>query len=361
MFKNGISFLALSFFSFVSLVANEVDDQAENIYQEFKESRREEEKAYFKQKITNLADRYFPALKNHIDIWGEVGLLYLVPSIKSMKYTSKKENILSTDDFASKRLIGCDFEWQPGYEVAVGYVNATKFWDISFKACHYHSATHEKSSTHNDPYLGMFPIWSISDNTLQGDYVTQAKIKGRLNYDRMYIQLGLFKEVAEFFVIRGFIGLDNVFLKQGYDVYYTGGVFSSGTDHIHLKNNFWGIGPQVGFVPWCSLGAGFSWFGEASLSWLLGTFNVNQSENYLSNNLYRSDNDSVKGRWATDLETGFGWKRPFYKDQFFFSLKLTGRYLAYFQQNQLKKDHFHQLGDGAVQMQGLVLSALFDF
>ena len=329
--------------------------------QEKKEQEHAKEKKYIEGKITNLANVYIPELKNAVNIWFDVGLLYFVPKIRSMDYTTGTSNILTTSNFTQNPLVYSDFQWQPGFQVGVGYVMPKTHWDVALKGYHYHSATNGRRNTEGNNLMGMFPIWSLSDHTLPGDYVTSAKIKGKLTFDRILLQGGYFFPVTDWFVVRTAVGLENVFLKQGYHIEYAGGIYSSGIDYIHMDNNFWGIGPQVGVYPWLSFGEGFSLSGRAALSFLCGRFSVKQNETYLGNELYDSSSISVRGRFATDAEAGVQWKHLFFHDQFSFAVRLAYEYLVYFDQNQLEKDVYNKLHGGSIQIQGGILSVLFDF
>lgn len=343
--------------------AEETEDKTEEerLKQERKQQRHYEEKKYLESKLFKLADTYIPSLKNPVNIWVHADLLYWVPKIRSMDYTTKKSDVLVTDNFTRESLVNSDFEWQPGFQAGVGYLFKNTHWDLAFLGTHYHSWTEGSRSTHDNQLEGMFPIWSLSSDTLPGDYVTFAKIKGRLTFNRLLFQGGYYFEVNRRFVIRPWVGLEVASLKQHYDVEYQGGIFSSGTDYIHLKNNFWGAGPQAGIYPWLYLGQGWNLFGKASFSWLYGCFKVNQRETYLNNVRYSSDHDFLNGSISTDTEAGIEWKCLFYHGKFSFATKLSWEYLVYFRQNQMKRDPYNKLSAGGVQMQGAVLSILFDF
>jgi len=328
---------------------------------EKKQQEHAKEKKYLERKITNLANAYFPELKNPVNIWFDVGLLYFVPKIRSMDYTTEASNVLTTSNFTKKPLVNSDFQWQPGFQVGVGYVMPKNRWDVALKGYHYHSATNGRRNTEGTSLLGMFPIWSLSDQTLPGDYVTSAKIKGKLTFDRVLLQGGYFFPITDWFVVRTAVGLENVFLKQGYHIEYAGGIYSSGIDYVHMDNNFWGVGPQVGVYPWLGLGEGFSLSGRAAVSFLCGRFSIEQNETYLGNELYDSSSTFVRGRWSTDVEAGVQWKHLFFHDEFSFAIRLAYEYLVYFDQNQLEKDAFNKLHGGGIQIQGGILSVLFDF
>ena len=333
----------------------------QQVKEEKKQQEHAKEKKYIEGKITNLANAYFPELKNPVNIWFDVGLLYFVPKIRSMDYTTGSSDVLTTSNFTKKPLVNSNFQWQPGFQVGVGYVMPKIRWDVALKGYHYHSATSGHRDTEGNNLLGMFPLWSLSDQTLPGDYVTSAIIKGKLTFDRILLQGGYFFPVTDRFVIRTAVGLENVFLKQGYHIEYAGGIYSSGIDYIHMDNNFWGIGPQVGVYPWVGLGEGFSFSGRAAASFLCGRFSIEQNETYLGNQLYDSSSTTVRGRWSTDVEAGVQWKHLFFHDQFSFAVRLAYEYLVYFDQNQLEKDAYNKLHGGAVQIQGGILSVLFDF
>jgi len=348
---------------FSSLHAEDSQDEKakEDGHLERKEERHKEEKKYLEGKIANLENSYIPSLKNAMQIWINLDLLYWVTKNRSMAYSTNTSNVLVTENFTTKSLVHTNFEWQPGFQVGVGYLFPKSHWDITFKGLHYHSATDGGKSTHDNPLLGMFPIWSLSNDILTGDYVTDAQMKGKLTFDRLLFQAGYFFQSSDRFVVRTWVGIESSFLKQGYHVEYSGGIFSSGTDYIHMQNNFWGTGPQVGIYPWILLGKGFSLFGKASASWLYGVFKIDQKETYLGVDRYDKNHSSVKGRWAADAEAGIQWKHPFYHDRFSFATKISWEYLVYFDQNQLKKDSYNKLQGGGVQMQGGVLSFIFDF
>jgi hypothetical protein len=357
--KRGCPFFSILFLTLPLFVFTEEAKQEEK--EKAREERKERHHKYIESKLSTLADAYIPALKNPINIWAEVGVLYFVPKISSMRYVSDETDVKTTSNFSQLPLEKVSFEWQPGFEVGVGYVQPKWHWDITLRGMHYHSATHSSHKASDVSYQGMFPVWSLAEDSLASDYVTHASMKGRLHFDRILLQSGYFAQLSSMFVLRTFLGIENIFLKQGYDIEYSGGIFSGGPDLIHMKNNFIGAGPQVGLLPWLSLGMGLSISATASVSCLFGSFNVDQQETYLGAELYESERHKTKGCWATDAKANIQWKRLFYHNHFSFSLRLSWEYMVYYKQNMLKKDPYEKLHGGGVQMQGLILSTMFDF
>ena len=156
------------------------------------------------------------------------------------------------------------------------------------------------------------------------------------------------------------------------DVDYQGGIFYvailqpgislNGTDEIKMKNNFWGLGPRIGFDPKFNLGGGWSIYGDAAISGLYGIFSIKQEEIFLSTTRYDNHEHLDRFRWIGDFAAGIGWEKPLSDDCYAISLKLGWEYHIFWHQMELKTDSFDLVPDNRnLNVQGVTLSARFDF
>lgn len=309
----------------------------------------------------NLQNSFNPSVNDGDDIWISGDLLYWLPREKSIAFLTEKQDVFTTDDFTEAGKIFPHFEWDFGYRLAIGHFFANQKWDVSLNWTHYHAFSEQKRGDANDPFVGMFPIWSIGDDIIAGDYVTFGKMHWKLHLDLIDL-----KFARDFtwgrFVLKPFASLTAGWINQDFDIQYTGGIFVSDIDYVEMKNNYWGMGPTVGIDPRLYLGAGWSIYGNASISMLMGSFNVHQEETYLFTQ--RLDRKAYPFRlaWISDLGIGLLWKQLFCNDRYALSFKAGWDYLVLFHQNDLKQGEFHLVShDRDLQLQGGVFSARFDF
>ncbi|HSX14003.1 MAG TPA: Lpg1974 family pore-forming outer membrane protein [Chlamydiales bacterium] len=309
-----------------------------------------------------------PFLLSAENAWIEVSALYWKPWEKALVATNKASDIFTTDDFTENPVIHPDFEWSWGYRLDGGY-RFSCFWDISASWTHYTSHVHQNRTVDQYAFLGMFPIWSLSDDIIAGDTIFQSHLQWKFLINLLDVQFD-YTWPYRCLDITPYFGVRSAWIKQYGNVRYQGGIFLigiiepgislEGSDDIQMKNNYWGLGPRIGLSPKWQLGRGFSLNGDAAISSLYGFFHVLQKETYLDATRFSNDKHIHRFCWISDFSAGLEWKTYFKCSAL--TLKADWEYHIFFHQFVLQRDRFHLIPeDKDLSTQGVTFSARLDF
>lgn len=320
----------------------------------------------------SLVNSYHPVVKDGTNVWIAVDVLYWKPWERALVATNKKSNVFTTDDFTKAPVVHPNFNWSLGYRVSTGYLFDPNFWDVEASWTHFTSHVSQQRSSHGSAFIGMFPIWSLSDDVITGDYVFESNLKWKVSVNMIDLQFGRYNRALNWLDLKPFFGLRSAWIKQHGDVVYEGGMFLigilrpgvslNGTDFIKMKNNYWGMGPRVGIAPRFIIAKGFSLNADAAISGLYGFFNIQQKETYLDVTRFFHQEHLNRFCWIGDLDAGVQWKRLFHHERYALTLKTDWEYHIFFHQFVLKRDDFGLVSKNRdLSMQGVTFSARFDF
>jgi len=322
---------------------------------------------------STILDSFYPELRNGSRVWICADLLYFMPDEKSMAMTNKKTDLFTTADVTKKPVVKAPFENDLGYRLGFGYIFSERKWDVAVNWTHFDTRVHQKRSTQHDIGLGMFPIWSLADDILPYDWVGEAKMHGKLNLNLLDLDFGYALTFGKIFFLRPFAGIRTAWIDQDIDIAYSGGIFAngldlpslnsaSGSDRINMKNNFWGMGPQLGIEPQVNIGKGWRLYGNACGTLEYGVFDVHQRETYLQTTRYNRHRHSGRFRWILDAGAGILWKTFCARERFALTFKLGWEYYLFFHQVEFKGDAFSLISDDRnLVLNGAGFSARFDF
>ena len=320
-----------------------------------------------------LADKFYnPENK----FWVGVDLIYAKAREKSLVLTNHKCDLFTTDDFTKSAPLHPHFDWDFGYRIGMGYLfppHMHHALDISMEWMHYHTRAEQHELANETANIqGMFPIWSLSDDILRGDYVTRADLNWGLTINMLDLALNYSLHYKKRIEMKSFVGLRSGWIKQRMDIDYKGGIFLLdllasgvslvGTDTIAMKNNFWGLGPIVGVCPRYILCHGIRLYVDTAISGLCGYYSLHQKETYLEKTRFYSSRHPVQFRWIGDLGAGAYWKTFLYKTTYPVVVKLGWEYHIFFNQMKLQGDAFGLVSDNRnLELQGVTLSTSLDF
>ncbi len=326
----------------------------------------------FAEHSRSLINSYNPAVKEGINVWIDVDILYWKPWERALVATNKESDIFTTDDFTEAPVVHPHFEWSLGYRLNSGYLFSSYLWDVEASWTHFTSHVSQHRSAKSSAFLGMFPIWSLADDVIAGDYVFESNLRWKFCINILDLQFGRYWNALSWLDLKPFFGLRSAWIKQNGKVFYEGGMFLigilepgislNGTDHIKMKNNYWGMGPYVGIAPRIILGKGFSLIADAAIAGLYGFFRVKQKEIYLDTTRFSEHQHLDRFRWIGDLAAGVEWKRLFHHERYGLTFKTEWEYHIFFHQFELKTDDFDLVpGNRDLSVQGVTFSARFDF
>ncbi|MBI2743585.1 MAG: hypothetical protein HYX48_06685 [Chlamydiales bacterium] len=320
----------------------------------------------------SLINSYNPAVKDGANIWIAVDLLYWKPWERALVATNKASDVFTTDNFTKAPVIHPHFEWDLGYRVRSGYLFSCNVWDVEGSWTHFASRVSQHRSSHGSAFIGMFPIWSLADDVMAGDYVFESDLKWKITVNLLDVQFGRYLKVFPRLEVKPTFGVRSAWIKQHGDITYAGGMFLigilqpgvslNGTDFIKMENNYWGMGPRLGLAPRVILGRGFSLNADAALSGLYGFFKIRQKETYLDTTRFSNHEHLNRFRWIGDLAAGVEWKAPLCQERYALTFKADWEYHIFFRQFELKKDDFDLIPKNRdLSMQGVTFSTRFDF
>ena len=272
------------------------------------------------------------------------------------------------------------FDWEFGFRVGIGYFLPYDGWDISSNYMRLHEKTSDRLYRDGDPNVNHFafsggtgefisPFW-IAQLFYDPGVMNYAKAAWRLNIDVIDLKLGREFFIGRHLAIKPHIGLRNGWVNQNYDLdflaynYPTSPTQISRDIQIKMKNNFWGIGYNLGANTRWFLGKGISLFGNGSLSVLEGQFHIKYKlHDYkpvitqqiigttvggaavLNTSLPFDDTyETTKKIHAfmpmLDLALGIRWDKSFYEDKYCFALQLGYEYSLFFGQNRFMNHQY---------------------
>jgi Legionella pneumophila major outer membrane protein precursor len=301
-------------------------------------------------------------------------LLFWRAHEKSLVLTNKTSPVFFTDNFTDAKVLHPHFNWNVGFRVGFAYAIPCSPWQAALDWTFYETTIHQKRNTNSsgDDPEGMFPIWAIAPDIIAGDYVSLAELEGKLNLNVVDLDFNYAFYCGNCFVIKPHGGVRTAWINQHAHMVYAGGIFlldiisggvsMRGADHVHLRNNFWGMGPRIGLKPELFLGNGFSLYGDAAISVLVAIFSIQQKEEYLSHERFEWKKHRTRARWVGDLSAGIAWKTFLCEEQNVLTLKLGWEYHIFFHQLELKGDAFHLVShDRNLDVQGITLGSEIEF
>ncbi len=320
----------------------------------------------------SLINSYNPAVKDGANVWINMSLLYWKPWERALVATNKKSNVFITEDFTLTPVIHPNFEWDLGFRLSSGYLFDNNHWDVEVSWEHFTSRVSDRHSTNGNPFQGMFPIWSLTDDVISGDYVFTSDLKWKFSINVLDLQFGRYFNTFTWLDLKPYVGLRSAWVRQHGDIDYKGGIFLigilgpgtslNGTDHVKMRNNYWGIGPRIGIDPRIILGKGFSLNAKAAISGLYGFFKVKQTETYLATTRFSKHQHLNRFRAIADFAAGAAWKKLFQNERYGLTLSADWEYQLFLRQFEFKKDKFGLVpGNRNLSVQGVTFSARCDF
>lgn len=217
-----------------------------------------------------------------------------------------------------------------------------------------------------------------------------AKWKVRLNM--VDVELGRAFMTSKYLALRPFISVRGAWTTEKYKVQYrefdnvqqpTTGLVEVARQHVEFKNRTWGVGPRFGFDSRWTMGWGFSFYGNAAISLLYGSFTLKQSGfvDYSCTGTTPVDTQCEPvcgklhetyhlGQAITDLALGLMWEHTF-KSDWRLAFNLGWDQHMFFNRNQfwrvtrpgggdgVTNDFSHERGD--LSFQGISLGGRIDF
>ncbi|MBX9924402.1 MAG: hypothetical protein K2Y01_09860 [Rhabdochlamydiaceae bacterium] len=264
-----------------------------------------------------------------------------------------------------------------GFRLGIGYNLPHDGWDLVANWTWFQDKA-KGSITAGKGLLYSTDAFPIANPTIAGFGFSNAALRLKLNM----VDLDLGREffVSKWMTLHPFIGLRTAWIYQKLRTNHNEPSFTDDLPSIitsmlsKADNDYWGLGLHSGLNTQWGLGAGFSFFGNATISILNGFFQVRDYQmSKLSDGThldYINNHNSFRiGRMIAQLASGLRWETMFANDGCHFQIQAGWEQLMFFGQNQFS----HFFGDslttagnyfanqGDLSIQGLTLSTRFDF
>lgn len=238
-------------------------------------------------------------------------LLWWTADEDGLEFATRHSDVLTTNDFRTKHLHDPDFHWEYGFRLQGGYTPACSLWTFSLSWANItNKATGTLSGNSGAPdFEGIFPIWSMSPNTLIGDYTSTAKLHWHLttNIIDLDAEYGNFCFWNRLNLVPQ-VGLRCAILHQKLRVKYEGGTFFSGVDDNVMRNRFIGFGPRFGGSGSYYLFKGISLQGLIAGTPMYGHFYTSHREFYLENKQFTDSHTLNRFVMSFDYKIGVQWQ-----------------------------------------------------
>lgn len=293
-------------------------------------------------------------------------LLYWEAYEHGLGFTTKPSDILTTDDFTHKKVVNPTYKWEWGFRLGIGYTPCERDWTFQAYWTHLDSRAHGNKTVNSDTpdWEGIFPIWSLSEDTLPSDYVSAARSSWRLhtNIGDLYAEYNWMGLCDNKLILMPFLGIRGVGLTQSLKVKYSGGTFFSGVDYNKLHSRYYGVGPRGGLMLDYYIACGISAFCRGAITPLFGAEKLHLREKYFHTERYRDSNEKYKFMLSTDYAVGLRWRGLILDNWPFFILSVSWEGQEFFFANQFTRSRYNFFSKHrGLFLQGVTLEATIDF
>ncbi len=276
---------------------------------------------------TSMPAKHPPS--GRFDLRGD--FLYWYSNQSGMGYTTSSKSTFTTSDFSAGSLVRPTYDWDPGLRLDASYGFDHSHWSLGADLIWYRGVGSGFKRT--EAIRGLFPAFSFADDTLSTDYVKSASIHWTL-HSTIFDLLSSYEWVCNsYFTLIPSLGLRNAWLSENASIRYKGGTYQAGTDTVHLKSHFYGVGPRLALKPQFLLGKGFSFYAEGAGAAFSGWFDVDQSEKFLGATRATLSRKVFGLRWGVDATAAFVYTYDI-SNKMNVSFDLGFDYFIFFRQNE---------------------------
>jgi hypothetical protein len=296
--------------------------------------------------------------------------------------------------FTNAKFVEPSAKWDAGFRFGIGYNAQHDDWDVYAVWTHFRNHTTSDVEANADafPQEVVYANWSAF-NTQTNAMVPVAEERSNwsLRLNMIDLELGRKFFAGKWLTLRPFIGLRGALIHQTFNIdYYPGNGLNAASnpytgfgtiEEVRMKNNFSGVGPRSGINTQWNLGCGWSIYGDAAISLVYGTFDIDQAE---YNGPSQESEDTVLNiahnyhatRAITDLALGLRYEQCCFDANNYVTVSLGWEHHMFFNQNQMNMYYTTESLTGLLAVtkatrwtpargdlatQGLTLAFRFDF
>lgn len=261
----------------------------------------------------------------------DAALLYWKAHEAGLSFAVKSESI---DKLAPRAKVeNPEFEWDFGFKLGLGYRFPRDRWALRLQCISFQTHADDGMKARNSDVL--LPLWhkAIAGGPF---FAEEAKVHWRLHLGLVDGMLSKCYEASKSLHLTPEIGIRAGSVRQKYYLDYRGKSFPSGGDEmVHMKNKYFGIGPNIGLLGQWSFRKDLSLFAQSLFSVLLGEFYLHQDE-YAGKEKLLGVHDIFSASAAMiNFGAGLCWQHCFRGGLKRLKLELAWDELLFFSQNQL--------------------------
>ncbi|MGE0670783.1 MAG: Lpg1974 family pore-forming outer membrane protein [Parachlamydiales bacterium] len=340
---------------------------------ENKVSQLEEKKANNRMGVTQPSR---PELRDEVSFIIEGYGLYWKAEQEGMEYAVKSPDPFASGVMHKGKLLTHDFDWNGGFRVGIGLHLPYDSWELKAlwtRYCNSSTVHHHTSNPDFSPTFFSLPnvAW----------FATHAKSHYSIEYNTVDATLQRDYFVSRSLTLRPIFGVRGAWIDQHFSQHFHGGpggigLFgpATGTQKVHVKNDFWGAGIFGGINLNFCFNRQWSIYGDLAGSLLWGHFDVkvknritgvNISGAHPSGNV-KSETSNLKANVQTGL--GLQWQTTFSKSRYRLLFSAGYEILFWFSQNNAPRFVFpgtlnngYYESNGSLTLQGGTFRGLFEF
>lgn len=211
--------------------------------------------------------------------------------------------------FAMGKYHAAEYDWRPGFRVALSWYNEPKYWEVTGQYTWFHDKGSDHVHKPDDPNLFLNPTWNTINGGIGALPFLEATSNIHVHYNLGDLYIARVFDPNPHLRMRVYGGATISYIKQHWNIRYSD--FDNNFDFIKTKWRFFGGGLRLGTT--------FDWFwcyqfyltGRVSFAGLIGTYK-NDAEQFVQINQLVRDTHYHDHRFAfhTQFLLGPSWQRP---------------------------------------------------
>jgi hypothetical protein len=228
-----------------------------------------------------------------------------------------------------------NFKWDYGFRAGIGTTFNHDKWDLYLNFTWFRADNSNASSLHN----GSFLVPMDMADPLEA---THVKAHWNIHFYDLALNLGRNYFISPQVAFHPYFGLKGAWISQTRRSYAE--VFAPFTGELNSKdrNDFWGIGPDVGIEGKWFIVSGFNLFASAGGAIFWGDFDVRHKEfsPTFKTTRFNLKFDTHQVVPMAQLQLGLGYETNIYHDQYHIAFNARYEYQYWWQQNQMTYSAF---------------------
>jgi hypothetical protein len=270
--------------------------------------------------------------------------------------------------------VNMDFDYAPGFKVAMGGYFDYDNWDLNAEYTWFHTSQDKTAVAVDGVDTGIYPMSTPNFAELSSDY-DEISNNWNLKMDIAELDLGRWYYVGTKLTFRPSFGVRGQWIRQDLKSTQTN-IGETAYQVGKGKTRSWAVGPQVALDTNWMLGSGFRIYGCAEADAVFTKYTkANTSYTVYDTNLDVVPDDSFRFsqgrvyavRTHLDLELGFGWGTYLDCNNWYMDFALGYGFQTFFDQNMFRKftddDTLASsfMPNGNLYLQGLTATFKLDF